>query len=263
VPTNRRQVIPVGPVRSSRGDALGLLKREADWTDMQELFVHPPTVFLDDSSAGFLKDLEGRPTDALSSSDIAFHALRDYVVGDDLRHVHWRTSARTGRLMVRQFEETKRSHLVVCLSMAPEDYATEDDFELAVSAAASLSQQAIREQKDVTVRVPSRMLRTVTRQALLDDFTRLEYGAECDPVTLVAQGAAQQVLDASVAIIVTGGQIAPDRLYGAMSRFSVEVYTGAIRCATGKAPSRGLIGGNPVLTIGKLDDLPQAVRGLG
>lgn len=263
VPTSRRMVIPIGPVRSSRGDALGLLKREADWTGTQELFVHPLTIALDDSSAGFLKDLEGRPTDTLSSSDIAFHALREYVVGDDLRHVHWRTSARIGKLMVRQFEETRRSHLVVCLSMSPADYASDDDFELAVSSAASLAQQAIRQEIAVTLQVPGRQMHTVTAQRLLDDCSRLEFGAPCDPVTTVAQVAAQQALDVSVAVIVTGGQAAPAELHAALARFSVEVYTGAICCATGQTPQRQAIGGNPVLTIGQLDDLPQAVRGLG
>ena len=33
-------------------------------------------------------------TDAVSQSDLAFHALREYVPGDDLRHVHWRSSAK-------------------------------------------------------------------------------------------------------------------------------------------------------------------------
>ena len=39
-------------------------------------------------------DLEGVPSDQLSMSDLAFHALREYVPGDDLRHVHWRSSAK-------------------------------------------------------------------------------------------------------------------------------------------------------------------------
>ncbi|BDZ51023.1 hypothetical protein GCM10025867_32640 [Frondihabitans sucicola] len=41
VPTQRRGVIPVGPVRTVRGDPIGLVRRELDWTGMIELFVHP------------------------------------------------------------------------------------------------------------------------------------------------------------------------------------------------------------------------------
>jgi len=263
VPTHQRGVIPVGPVRSSRGDALGLLKREASWTSVSELFVHPLTVALGDSSTGFLKDLDGTPTDALTSSDIAFHALREYVVGDDLRHVHWRTSARVGKLMVRQFEETRRSHTVVCLSMSPEDYATEDDFELACSTAASLAGQAIRQKHAVSVYVPGKTLNTATEQLMLDDCSRLQFGGPCDPVTLTAATAAQRSLDTSVAIIVTGTLVTPARLHGAMSRFMVDAFTGAIRCAAGLAPARNSIGGSPVVTVGSLGDLPAAVRGLG
>src|SRR5690606_9725062 len=46
VPTTRRAVIPVGAVRSVRGDGLGLLRREKRWTETAELFVHPRTVAL-------------------------------------------------------------------------------------------------------------------------------------------------------------------------------------------------------------------------
>src|SRR5699024_3749448 len=119
VPTRRRAVLVVGPVRSVRDDPLSLMRRQVTWARPQELFVHPRTVRLDEATSGFLRDLEGTPSSDLSSSDIAFHALRDYAPGDDRRHVHWRTTARPGKLMVRQFEETRRSHVVV----APDDLA--------------------------------------------------------------------------------------------------------------------------------------------
>ncbi|MEK8225714.1 DUF58 domain-containing protein [Oerskovia sp. M15] len=78
---------------------------------------------------------------------MSFHALRDYVPGDDRRHIHWKTTARTGQLMVRQFEETRRSHLAVILSTRSEDYGHADEFELAVSSCGSLGLQAIKEDR--------------------------------------------------------------------------------------------------------------------
>src|SRR6185312_14429343 len=108
IPTHRRAVIQVGPVRSIRQDPFGLLRRQVKWTEAQDLFVHPRTTALGATSSGFIRDLEGQPTRDLSSSDVSFHALRDYVPGDDRRHIHWKTTARTNELMVRQFEETRR-----------------------------------------------------------------------------------------------------------------------------------------------------------
>ena len=262
VDTSRRAVVELGPVVSSRGDGLGLMRREVRWTDVRELFIHPTTISLQNSSSGFLKDLEGRPTDTLSSSDIAFHALRDYVVGDDLRHVHWKSSARTGKLLVRQFEETRRSHLVVCLSMSPGDYLGEDDFELAVSAAASLGGQSIKEEKDLTIRVSSRSLTVTTTMRMLDDFSRLEYGGPVQNIEGVAVDASAAAPDASVAIIITGTPVTATRLHAAMARFSPDVLTVSLRCEVGAKLSRTAIGSSPVLTVGNLEDLPRALRSL-
>ncbi len=81
IPTARRAVIVVGPVRSVRADPLHLLRRQVLWTEPEDLFVHPKTTALAGSAAGFIRDLEGMPTTDLSSADVSFHALRDYVPG--------------------------------------------------------------------------------------------------------------------------------------------------------------------------------------
>jgi len=151
IPTSRRGRLLVGPVRTVRADPIGLIRREIVWTAPQEVFVHPRTIAIPSVSAGFVRDLEGNPTRDLSNSDVAFHALREYVPGDERRYIHWKSTARTGTYMVRQFEETRRSHLVVALSLATPDYGSDDEFELAVSAAGSLGARAIRDARSVTV----------------------------------------------------------------------------------------------------------------
>ena len=55
-------------------------------------------------------------------SDLAFHALREYQPGDDRRYIHWRSSAKAGRLLVRQFLDTRRSHVTVIVDPDPEQY---------------------------------------------------------------------------------------------------------------------------------------------
>ncbi len=135
IPTQKRGVVKVGPVSVVRGDPLGLFERAHRRDDPVDLFVHPRTVLFDGQSLGYLRDLEGLPAADLSRDDVSFHALLEYQPGDDLRHVHWRSTARTGTMMVRQYEETRRSHFVIGLSRSSGDYATADDFELAISAA--------------------------------------------------------------------------------------------------------------------------------
>ncbi len=111
VPTARRGVLEIGPARTVRADPVGLVRREVVWTDRTQLFVHPRTIGIPSMSTGLIRDLEGLADADLAASDVSFHALREYLPGDERRHIHWRSTARTGRYMVRQFEETRRSHL--------------------------------------------------------------------------------------------------------------------------------------------------------
>lgn len=262
IPTSRRGVVQVGPVSSVRDDPLRLLRREVRWTDAQDLYVHPRTVGLEGSSAGFLRDMEGLPTRDLSSSDVSFHALREYTQGDDRRSVHWRTTARTGRLMVRQFEETRRSHLVVALSVDPTDYADVEEFELAVSCAASLALQAIREEKPVTVMTQAGTVASATGQRLLDGMSLVNLADAGATITDLARGAAAAVPGAS-AMGVVGGSLTTASTW---QQVSVYVPLGArgfgLASRSGTTPTRRSIGGFAVVGLGDLPDLPRVMRRL-
>ncbi|MBF9641206.1 DUF58 domain-containing protein, partial [Streptococcus pseudopneumoniae] len=86
----------------------------------------------------------------ITSSDAAFHALRPYESGDDRRHIHWKMSAHTGQLMMRQYLETRRSHHLIVLDLKRENYG-EADFELAVEAAASLAVSSLSSGQPLTL----------------------------------------------------------------------------------------------------------------
>ncbi|TPW98160.1 DUF58 domain-containing protein, partial [Schumannella luteola] len=176
VPTNRRAVIVAGPAESIRGDQLGLLRRAVRWADPVDLFVHPRTVRLASSAAGLVRDLEGQVSSKITNNDLAFHALRPYVPGDDRRYVHWRTSARIGQLMVRQFQETRRSQIIVVVPTAARFYADEDEFELAVSVGASIAAQVIRDGTQLDVVSEGGPWRTRSVTSMLDSSCRLAYG---------------------------------------------------------------------------------------
>ncbi|MFI9488852.1 DUF58 domain-containing protein [Promicromonospora sp. NPDC052451] len=260
IPTRRRSVITVGPVKSVRADPLGLLRREMTWTNEQEVFVHPRVKNLTGSSTGFLKDLEGRVTNDITSSDVNFHALRDYVPGDDRRHIHWKTTARTGQLMVRQFEETRRSHLAVLLSTRAEDYANGDEFELAVSVCGSLGLQAIKEDRGVTVLVNEATLRGDHRTRLMDDLSRIELESRKSKLVDLARSAAMAAADFSVIAFVIGSRVTPTELRSASARVPAGVQVMAIQCVPGASLGRTAIAELGVLTLGRLADLPLALK---
>ncbi|PKQ26723.1 MAG: DUF58 domain-containing protein [Actinobacteria bacterium HGW-Actinobacteria-4] len=261
IPTNKRAVLSVGPINAVRGDPLGLLARVVTWTDPVDLYVHPRTVPLDGASSGFLQDLEGLPTKDLSNSDIAFHAIRDYVPGDDRRHVHWRSTARTGKLMVRQFEETRRSHLAISLSLNNEEYSHEDEFELGISVAGSLGLQALKEDKNVSVLVQGTQLPTRAGKPFLDSLSGLEH---TDPrrgsIVDLALTTGVSVPDASVAVLVCGTQVTPTQLRLAASHLPLGVQVVAVYCSPNATVTRRTIGDVIVLTLGDLQELPHVMR---
>ncbi|TFD62267.1 DUF58 domain-containing protein [Cryobacterium sp. Hh38] len=267
VPAYRRGIIDVGPVTTVRSDPLGVLGREVAWADVNRLFVHPVTVSIPSTSAGFVRDLEGNPTSDIVDSDISFHAIREYAPGDGQRHIHWKSTAKTGKLMVRQFEESRRSRLAIVLSLNQAEYASEDEFEMAVSATGSLGVRAIRDGRDLAVvaseEIPDivrssirsvRSLSVVSTRTLLDDLTAIETSAQAMNVEDVCLLAAQVVPDMSIAFVVCGGAMTARRLQALTLKFDGNVRVVAVLCNPKAQPSFRDLAGTSVLTIGVLDD---------
>jgi len=272
IPTARRGVVPVGPVRTVRADPVGLVRRELIWADVAELFVHPRTIGIPSLSTGLIRDLEGKPTRDLSNNDVSFHALREYLPGDERRYIHWKSTARTGKYMVRQFEETRRSHLVVALSLASSDYGTDAEFEMAVSVAGSLGARAIRDARTVSVVASEytpqfakrkvfavRLLSTLTRSRLLDDLAVVEKSETALSITDVAKVAGDQATGVSVAFLVCGSTVNPQELRAASVAFPVGVEVIAIVCDPDRTPGLRRVSGLSVLTIGYLEDLQKSL----
>jgi uncharacterized protein (DUF58 family) len=277
IAAERRGVIRVGPVTSVRTDPLGLLKREVAWVDVDELFVHPVTVPIPSSSAGFIKDLEGNPSAQVVDSDISFHAIREYQLGDARRNIHWKSTAKTGQLMVRQYEETRRSRLAIVLSLDELEYSTPDEFELAVSIAGSLGARALRDSRDLALVVSEpipefvkkvirsvRMLRVRTSRLLLDDLSAVESDPNVMQVEQVCALATQVIADMSIAFVLCGSKITPRRLQSLALAFATNVTVVAVVCDLRGKPGFRELSGLTVMTVAILDDFAGLMaRGSG
>ncbi|UWF77718.1 DUF58 domain-containing protein [Microbacterium neungamense] len=262
IPTQKRGVVKVGPVSVVRGDPLGLFERAHRRDDPVDLYVHPRTILFEGQSLGYLRDLEGLPATDLSRDDVSFHALNEYQPGDDLRHVHWRSTARTGVMMVRQFEETRRSHFVIGLSRSTGDYASDDDFELGISAAGSIGLRALRDSQRVDLRVQGRELPARTGKQMLDSLSALESSRprEGGVAELAGVVAATMPL-ASVVVLVCGSKVSPDDLRLACSRLPFGARVMVVVADTSvDLPALRRIGDADVVSVGALEQIPLALR---
>ena len=259
IPTTRRGLITVGPARSVQGDPFALTGRETRWTEELELYVHPVTVSLPGRQTGFVHDLEGHASSHLSSSDMNFHALRPYVAGDDRRHVHWRSTARTGRLMVRQFEESRMSRVAVSLDTGRSAYLDEEEFELGVSAAASVALQTLYSESPLALLTSRETLVAVTPGRTLDELSLVQLTTRGGIADLV-HSTIRRAPNSSVVIVVTGSSTSLAALRRACGRFDVDARVVGIRIESGAELRVRSAGNVTAVQLGHLEDLPRAIR---
>lgn len=146
--SNRRGPLTLGPWTLERVDPWGLLRRTVGSVEGFTVLVVPRVRQVS------LASLPSAIADYGGSAEMGtttFATLREYVVGDELRHVHWRSSAKTGTLMMRQYVDITRPRITLVLAVDPRAYVNDDDFEVAVDFIASLAHVAGASGLDVDV----------------------------------------------------------------------------------------------------------------
>ncbi|MEU4155016.1 DUF58 domain-containing protein [Actinoplanes sp. NPDC026670] len=149
VPTHRRGLVPIGPLQVTRRDPLGLITLARGYGETIVVRVYPKVHPLRAVPAGLTRSLDGS-VDKVPHGSITFDTLREYVPGDELRRVHWRSSAKVGELMVREQLDTAEPTIVVLLDDRASAHHA-DSFEDACEAAASIVVAAVREDLPVSL----------------------------------------------------------------------------------------------------------------
>jgi uncharacterized protein (DUF58 family) len=256
VPTERRGVVRVGPLRVTRRDPLGLVGMSRTSGGTAQVWVHPRTFPLTAVPVGVARSLDGR-VDRVPHGTITFDALREYVIGDELRKVHWRTSARVGQLMVREDLDTSLPRVVVLVDDRRAAYRdmTEDggsaDFEAVCEAAASVIVACVRADLAVELLVASaeRSLGTGAHRAagpadaspMLDRLAEADLDAPADALDTATRRLRQHKLGDTLIYLTGSGR--PDDL----------------------APVGALAPGYPTVVAGVFGDqfgVPKAVAGM-
>jgi uncharacterized protein (DUF58 family) len=139
VPTDQRGLWDLGPMEIGVTDPLGLMTAVSVGAGPTQLTVYPRVDAIAPPPAGFGDDpLTGADySRVLAGGGPDFYALRPYVRGDDIRRVHWPSSAKAGELMLRQDETPWQPRSTVVLDTRV-GVCRPQAFELLVSAAASI-----------------------------------------------------------------------------------------------------------------------------
>ncbi len=136
----RRGYYEVGPLRVTSGDIFGFYPRRASFLSVDPVIVYPRIFPLERLSLPSLHPLgESRSGRRIFQDPTRPVGLKDYHPQDSLRHIHWKASARKGELQVKVFEPTTTLKICLFLAVGLSAGPGEDEFELAVSSAASLA----------------------------------------------------------------------------------------------------------------------------
>lgn len=171
---------PVGPLRVRVRDPFGLVERVQPCPATDEILVYPRVESLGEGlTRGNHHGSEANDKKRIFSSGDEFYTLREYVRGDELRQVHWRSTAHRAKLMVRQLEAPWKPEAVLfCDTRADAHRGTGRDstLEKAISVTASvLSHLADRSYElRLGTEVDGRPPDAAPRGALLDRLAELQ-----------------------------------------------------------------------------------------
>jgi uncharacterized protein (DUF58 family) len=265
LPTDRRAKVTIGPAEVVRGDPLGLLRRRVGHAPATTLWVHPRWSLIEALPNGFAKDLEGPTSDASPAGDIAFHALRPYQLGDDRRHIHWMSTARSGTLMVRHYVDNRRPTLGVLLD---DDRTVYDDaqFDVAVEIATSMVLSSLALRLPIAARTNSSWimgrLHPQGMDGVLEAMTLVQPRADGPPLLLAAAELAR-VESATSAIAIVTGTRTPTELLPSVThmRSKARVIVVVVERADGNGPGTTSdstritsLPGATVVSVTSLDD---------
>ena len=170
----------IGPLRLRLADPFGLVELVRSFSVVDRLTVVPTVQALPAVRLGGARDSGGesvsRSVASRGDDDIA---TREYRSGDDLRKVHWRSTARAGKLMVRREERPWQSRATLLLdsrTAAHRGDGPSSSFEWAVSAVASIGADVARH--GYTLRVVTDFGPSFNGAAVSDEGMLLDYLAE-------------------------------------------------------------------------------------
>ena len=239
-------------VKRLAGDCAAPLLTEL--ADRITVFIHPRTVRLDTLNAGVPRDLEGQPSGQIVDDDLDFYGLREYEPGDDVRNVHWLSSAKTGTLMIRQYEATRRTDTSVTISVNPDEYVNGEEFEMAVSIHSSIGVKCLLQDRPLFCHAGNAHGQPRNAMEFLDNASAIEPDREDNPN--LAEGTLKHSPDASFYFFTVGSLKDIEQIKRMTLALPRSASCVVLQASAGANRGIRRFANFTLATIGDLDDLP-------
>jgi uncharacterized protein (DUF58 family) len=199
----------IGPLRMDLSDPFALTKVRLEFAERDDLIVYPEVEELDSTPSSQYGSGAGESASRqLFRTAEEFYTMREYVLGDDLRRIHWPSVARRGKLMIRQDESARRSLATVVLDTRVGAFgqAYTEPFERAVSVAASLGVHLSR--GGFALRLAAGQLRpvSVSEDAFLEALSSVSHAPTRPLGTLLVPLRTSAVPDTTLVVVTAPPQ---------------------------------------------------------
>ena len=218
--TVSRAVLTVGPLNIRKGDPFGLVRHEKE----------------------------------LADDDLDFYGLREYEPGDDVRNVHWLSSAKTGTLMIRQYEATRRTDTSMTLDVTPQDYVSQEEFEMAVSVHASLGVQCLKQDRPLQTHAGSAHDTPKFPMGFLDDCSAITPRTDDNPN--LVESTLRHSPDSSFYFFTVGSLKQLDHIKRMVLALPKSATCLVLQTSPGDVRAIKHFTDFTLATVGSLDDLP-------
>ncbi|MEA2522772.1 MAG: hypothetical protein QOI81_2418 [Actinomycetota bacterium] len=164
----------IGPLSIDATDPFALTRKRLQFDERDELIVTPKVEDLRiPTEAASGRGFGNSRAMHLFRSGQEYYTMREYQTGDDLRRIHWPSVARTGDLMIRQDESSRRASGMVFLDNRRDALSKEGTaaFEKAVSVAASVGVLLIREGFNLRLATADIAPHPVAEDSFLDELS--------------------------------------------------------------------------------------------
>jgi uncharacterized protein (DUF58 family) len=273
LPVGRRGVVASGPLLVARDDPFGLTHRTLNTGVRTALYVRPRAIPLPDVTASLARSVDGTQSDTSMEGTLAFNSLREYVPGDELRHVHWRASAHAGKYVVKQHVDTAHAAVAVVLDTVLDAVhgaaGGAELFDVAVDCAASVAVIAAQQRHPLLLLdgaggslLPGGARRRGRSAAedVLDALTTVTAAAPrpgaADPVADAVRRLSSGSRGSLAAVISTR----PMAMLAEPLRLLAGAYARVVAVQAGGTAAGATRTGRVVwVTVGSVDDLPAAL----